>query len=342
MRDGGVGLAGELDANRSARNSVFGTDQLVVDGRHRVRRHGKSHARVRTGFGKNRRVDADHFARHIHQRPTGIAGIDRGVGLNEGLELAVGNDVAPLGRNDACGHGFLQSKGTADGEHPVANFHTIGVAELRRWKRTLHINFDNCQIGLLIHADQLGVMARRSRVFVLQLHANAICLLDHVAIGDDVTLRIDNHAGTERALADVARVAALSGKDFVKEILEGIVLITLPLILVLVRIGTQGAPPMVGVLDSGLGIDVHNARLQLFGNLGEGVGQLLRSGNRQRGRIRRLLSLLALHSVRHNRTNQNPNRQRCQNRKGVRPTVRFEAHPKGAFARIHLLPPETA
>ena len=98
--------------------------------------------------------------------------------------------------------------------------------------------------------------------------------------------------------------------------------------------------PAVRVLNSRLGIDVHHARLQLLGNLGEGGGELLRSGNGQRGRIRRLLSLLAFHSIRDNRANQNSNRQRRQNRKHVRPTVGFETHPKSAFARIHFLPPK--
>jgi hypothetical protein len=55
--------------------------------------------------------------------------------------------------------------------------------------------------------------------------------------------------------------------------------------------------PAVRVLNGRLGIDVDHARLELLGNLGEGVRELLRSGNGQRGRIRRLLSLLAFHSI---------------------------------------------
>ena len=98
----------------------------------------------------------------------------------------------------------------------------------------------------------------------------------------------------------------------------------------------------VRILDGRLGIDVDHARLQLLGNLREGGRELLRSGNGQRSRIRRLLPLLAFHSIGNDRANQNSNRQRGQNRKSVRPTVGFETHPKGAFARIHFFPPETA
>src|ERR1700738_3364848 len=104
-------------------------------------------------------------------------------------------------------------------------------------------------------------MARRSRVFIHQLHPNAIRLLDHVPVGYDVALGIDDHAGTERALADGARfwaaLAALASEELVKEILEGRVFIAVALFLV--RIGSDGAPP-VRVLNGRLGIDVYHAR----------------------------------------------------------------------------------
>src|ERR1019366_9341221 len=97
-------------------------------------------------------------------------------------------------------------------------------------------------------------MAGRSWVFILQLHTNAIGLLDHVPVGDDVALGIHNHAGTERALADGARFPALTtlaAEELVKEILERGVFIAVALIL-LVLIGTHGAPA-VRVLDGRLG-----------------------------------------------------------------------------------------
>src|SRR3984893_11993204 len=180
-------------------------------------------------------------------------------------------------------------------------------------------------------------MTRRSRIFIHQLHTNAICLLDHMPVGNDVTLGIYDHAGTERALADGTRfwaaLAALSAEELVKEILEGSVFLSVALFLV--RIGTDGAPP-VRVLNGRLGIDVYDARLKLLGNLGEGVRELLRSGNRERSRIRRLLSLFPFDSRRDNRANQNSNGERRQNRKSVGPAIGLETSPKSAFARIHF------
>src|ERR1700675_4165638 len=340
-RDRRIRLRRELNANRPARNPVLRPDQLVIDLRHRVRGHGKSHAGVRTRLRQNGGIDADDFTRHIHQRPSGIARVNRSVGLNKRLELPVGNDVAPLGRHDARRHSFLQPERTADGEHPVANVHAVGVAKFCGRQRTIHFNLNHRQVGLLVHTDQFGVMPGRGRVFIHQLHTNAIGLLDHVPVGDDVALGIHNNARTERALADGAcfwaTLTTLASEELNKEILERSVFIAVALILI--RIGTDGAPP-VRVLDSRFRINVHHARLKLLGNLGERVRELLRSGNRERSRIRRFLSLFAFHSRGDNRANQNSNGERRQNRKRIGPTIGLERSKKSAFARIHFFPPE--
>src|ERR1700733_3517278 len=136
----------------------------------------------------------------------------------------------------------------------------------------IDVNLDYGEIGLLIHADELGIMARRAIWLTLQLDANAICLLDHVAIGDDIALRIDNYAGAERALADVAGVrAALAAEKLIEEILEWAI-VSLSLIALVILIGIRPGRPAaatVRILDGGLGIDVDDTRLQLLRNLRE-------------------------------------------------------------------------
>jgi len=79
------------------------------------------------------------------------------------------------------------------------------------------------------------------------------------------------------------------------------------------------------------GVDVDHGRLQLLGNLGEGIRQLLRSGNGQGSRIRRLLPLFAFHSIGNNRANENANGQSGQDGKSVGPTIGLETHPKKRF-----------
>ncbi len=54
-----------------------------------------------------------------------------------------------------------------------------------------------------------------ARRIVLQPHPDAVRLLHHVPVGDDITFRIDNHARTQRTLANraVATLAALPAKE---------------------------------------------------------------------------------------------------------------------------------
>ena len=78
----------ELDADGAARHLVAGADEVVVDRDHGVRRHGEADALVAGRLRIDGRIDADHFAVHVQQRPAGVAGIDGRVGLDEVLELA--------------------------------------------------------------------------------------------------------------------------------------------------------------------------------------------------------------------------------------------------------------
>src|SRR5208283_3444237 len=191
--DSGVGLGGGFGADRTASHAMLGADQLVVNLSDRVRRHGEANARIGTGLGQNGGVDSDDFAGHVDERAAGIAGVDGGIGLNEGLELALGNDVAAFGGDDAGGDGFLQAERTADSQHPIANLHAIGVAEFGGGQGVIHLNLNDGEIGFLIHADDFGVVAGGTGRFILQLHANAIGLFDHVTVRHDVALGVDNY-----------------------------------------------------------------------------------------------------------------------------------------------------
>ena len=48
------------------------------------------------------------------------------------------------------------------------------------------------QVGFLVAPDHFGIVLHARRV-VLQVHANAVRFFNHVTIGDDVTLGINNH-----------------------------------------------------------------------------------------------------------------------------------------------------
>jgi len=92
--------------------------------------------------------------------------------LNEGLELPVRHDIASLGGNNAGGYSTDLPEGAADGENPIADFHAVRVAHLRRRDRPRQIDLDDRQIGLLINADYFGIVLN---AWWIVLQANAKC-----------------------------------------------------------------------------------------------------------------------------------------------------------------------
>ncbi len=120
--DGGAGGDGEADADAAG---------LLAD--------------VAAAGAGDRGGDADHLAGVVDQRAAGVAGVDRGVGLDHPGELAGGllaerlaaaaaahGDGAVEGRDDAGGYGPFQAERAADGNHRVADTQRRGGAERGR------------------------------------------------------------------------------------------------------------------------------------------------------------------------------------------------------------------
>ena len=101
----------------------------------------------------------------------------------------------------------------------------VGVAQLHGRQRSAGVDLDHCQIGGLVDADH----ARRTALVLVvgigrELDVDLVGLLDHVIVGDDVALGIDDEARAER-LAHLAVVAAflvghLAAEEAVEEVLE--------------------------------------------------------------------------------------------------------------------------
>jgi len=64
---------------------------------------------------------ANQFAARVHERAAGVAGIDRGVGLDEILVLRDADVLAADGRHDPERHGFVELKRVADRQHPLGD-----------------------------------------------------------------------------------------------------------------------------------------------------------------------------------------------------------------------------
>ena len=90
-----------------------------------VDRHSQAVTDVKSRARGDSSINTDHLAAQVEQRPSRVAGVDHGIGLNKTLD-AVGsfNDrgLAVQGANDAIGQRCAQAQGMADGQDQIANF----------------------------------------------------------------------------------------------------------------------------------------------------------------------------------------------------------------------------
>src|SRR5207245_8190885 len=100
--------------------------------------------------------DADHLGFDVEQRSSAVAGVDRGVGLNEGLIAGQPDSVAFEAADDSYGNGTIQGERIADGHDPLADTDLGGVAERHRGERPIGRNLHDGQVGVWIAADHLA------------------------------------------------------------------------------------------------------------------------------------------------------------------------------------------
>ena len=174
------------------------TDQVVLNALDHVGRDGETDANVATRGTDNRRIDADQATLQIHQRTTGVAGIDRSVGLDEIFEVFDAKPTAPECADDARGDGLTQSERIADRHNKIAHPERMGVSPRHR-AEVIRLNANQRDVRLRVSPDQ----TRGQLASITQRDENLVSRLDHVVVGDDVTLLgIDDHPGAE-TLRDV-------------------------------------------------------------------------------------------------------------------------------------------
>ena len=66
----------------------------------------------------DRRVDPNHFAAEVDQRPATVSRIDRSIGLNQ-ISKEIGPVRSSLRADDSVCHRFFESKWVADGQNKV-------------------------------------------------------------------------------------------------------------------------------------------------------------------------------------------------------------------------------
>ena len=168
-------------------------------------------------------VDADDFTLQIHQRPAGVAAVNRRVMREPAdqpadvfaieAELAAG---APEPRNDHLGVAHDAERDrlrkrhrAAHRQHVIADahFHRIAEAGRRELARLFRFQFDDRNVRQRIGADQFGL----DLFAVRQRAEHPLAVAGDVMIGDDVTVLRDDRAAADLLQLDLAPFAVFDG-----------------------------------------------------------------------------------------------------------------------------------
>src|SRR5262249_34194737 len=146
----------------------------------------------------DRRVDPDDLALEIHQGTSGIARVDRRVGLDEVLVRGNAYVGASGGADDSDGHGLVQSEWIADGDGPLTDLERVGISERGDSQGML--------IGLETHEREVCLrISAKDLPPVLALVGKTdddfIRPFDDVKVGQDQAALVDDDAGPESWLA---------------------------------------------------------------------------------------------------------------------------------------------
>src|SRR3972149_7758928 len=102
------------------------TRQTVLSGR--VNRDGQTDTDIPPPSAEYRRVNSNNLALHVDQGSTGIARIDRGVGLYK-IVVRPSANLPALGTNDSRRDGVLKTERASHRYNPLPHLESIRVAQ---------------------------------------------------------------------------------------------------------------------------------------------------------------------------------------------------------------------
>ncbi len=128
--------------------------QLIGDAHRLVDRNRERNAHETAGAAVDLRVDADHLALHVDERPAGVARVDRHVGLDERQIVA---RVAPLRADDAGRHRVVEAERRADRDAPTRPTRTLFESPIVMVGRFEALIFTTATSGSIVDADELSL-----------------------------------------------------------------------------------------------------------------------------------------------------------------------------------------
>ena len=163
---------------------------MILDRRRHVGRDGEANAHVTTTLAVNCRIDPDHLAPNVKQRPAGISGIDGGVGLNEVLIVGNTHVASTLGAHDTDGNRGIESERIANRDNPFSDAHGRRVTHGQRGQ-VITVNLDDGDLRFFIRPDTFCLEFSP----ILKLNHDLVGIAHHMMVGQDISILADDEAG---------------------------------------------------------------------------------------------------------------------------------------------------
>ena len=202
-----------VDRPRLPDDSKVGTadtapsEQLTYHPLGGVNRNGEADA---LGHANDGRVDSDHPCPRVNQGAAGVARVQRDVGLNDVLDQLsrATSQGSTKGADHTRRYGRLKPERIADGDDELSSSQRSGLSKLSdRKSRTVGPNHG--EVGRRVAAD-----GRRPKGGPIgQGDAEILRFVHHVAVGQDISVRREDHTRTRADDARSPTRAAASGGD---------------------------------------------------------------------------------------------------------------------------------
>ena len=164
-----------------------------------VNRDRERHALITTIAAVYLRVHAHHFTAQVKQRPTGIARINRHIGLNK-RHVVFGRQRTPLGRDNAGSHAVLKSERRTNRHHGFAHTQFFRVA-YRDFGQVAGVDLDDGDVGALVITHNLG----GELALVSEFDCDFVHTLNHMRVSKYETIIADDKSGTFAARGHLAQ-----------------------------------------------------------------------------------------------------------------------------------------
>src|SRR5262249_41801486 len=144
-------------------------------------------------------VNADDLTLVVQKGASGVAVINRGVGLDNVIDnsTVLGLDRTSERTDDARRHRAIQTKWIADGKYLLPDLKTLRCTHGNRCQTAArYINLNDGEVIVSIDPHNFRLMFR----LVGQGYFKQFCVSYDVIVSDDVTLRVDDSAGPHARL----------------------------------------------------------------------------------------------------------------------------------------------